>query len=77
MSGNKTLYTTAKCSIMTTKSEFVEMWNKSSPRGILYIVFDKGWIVATDYRINRNIVSLRFDSNVIAEIHLSKVIRIE
>ena len=53
------------------------MWNKRSPRGIMYIVFDKGWIVATDYRINRNIVSLRFDSNVIAEIHLSKVIRIE
>ena len=41
------------------------------------IIFDKGWIVATDYRINRNIVSLRFDSNVIAEIHVIKIIRIE
>ena len=77
MSGNKTLYTTVKCRSMTTKEEFVEMWDKRSPRGIKYIIFDKGWIVATDYRINRNIVSLRFDSNVIAEIHVIKIIRIE
>ena len=32
MFGNKTLYTTTKCRSMTTKSEFVEMWNKEEKK---------------------------------------------
>ena len=30
MFGNKTLYTTVKCRSMTTKEEFVEMWDNCS-----------------------------------------------
>ena len=50
MSGNKTLYTTTKCRSMTTKTEFVEMWDKSKNKFRFVVLKNrKGWIKVNEY----------------------------
>ena len=53
MSGNKTLYTTVKCRSMTTKEEFVEMWDKSKKEYRTVVLKNKiGWVESNHYVFN-------------------------
>ena len=50
MSGNKTLYTTAKCRSMTTKSEFVDMWDNSKKEYKTVMLKNRtGWVESNHY----------------------------
>ena len=49
MFGNKTLYTTTKCSIMTTKNDFVEMWDNCKEDVKKIRLTNGDAILATEY----------------------------
>ena len=58
MFGNKTLYTTTKCSIMTTKNEFVEMWNNCNEIVKKIRLTSGGCVFATRYIVILSSVDL-------------------
>ena len=85
MFGNKTLYTTVKCRSMTTKEEFVEMWNNNN-KEVKEIYFSTksniaSGIIATSYEFKElgdNIyVKLELFQYQVALIYLGDIIGIE
>ena len=79
MSGNKTLYTTAKCRSMTTKTEFVDMWNDPSFERSWRIIslFNDDVIYANDFILFDDYVVLRKNNATIAAIHYNIIKKID
>ena len=73
--GKVCLYTTAKCRSMTTKSEFVEMWNNVEDN-VKYVSFDFGWIKATNYRIISGFVELEEGGIEVGYIDLEEILEV-
>ena len=78
MSGNKRLYTTVKCSIMTTKNEFVEMWDKTEQKIKEVIIGNDSGILATSYEFmlnspNESFIKILLDNHFVGIVYLGDI----
>ena len=82
MSGNKTLYTTVKCRSMTTKEEFVEMWNKTEQKIKEVMIGNDSGILATSYEFmlnspNESFIKILLDNHFVGIVYLGDVVKVE
>ena len=61
MFGNETLYTTMKCRSMTTKNEFVEMWNNCHEIVKKIRLTSGDCVFADSYVIGENLIDFDLD----------------
>ena len=60
---------------MVTKEEFEREW-KARDEGSKFIVLDFGWIAATRYRIEGELIELNYYTDKIATIDLGQIVRV-
>ena len=81
MSGNKRLYTTVKCRSMTTKEEFVEMWNKTELKIKEVMIGNDSGILATSYEFMtdnsyESFIKILLDNHFVGIVYLGDVVKV-